>query len=70
LRRPVYQKPELLAESPNQVWSWDITKLMGPVVTNTGPGHSDRTGSGYRDCDSVRRKRQSRTICSGAIAVR
>jgi len=29
LRRPVYQKPELLAEGPNQVWSWDITKLMG-----------------------------------------
>ena len=26
----VYQKPELLAEAPNQVWSWDITKLMGP----------------------------------------
>jgi len=31
LRHPVYQKPELLAESPNQVWSWDITKLMGPA---------------------------------------
>ncbi len=31
LRRPVYQKPELLAENPNQVWSWDITKLMGPA---------------------------------------
>jgi putative transposase len=31
LRHPVYRKPELLAESPNQVWSWDITKLMGPV---------------------------------------
>lgn len=30
---PVYQKPELLAEGPNQVWSWDITKLMGPVGT-------------------------------------
>jgi len=28
---PVYQKPELLAEAPNQVWSWDITKLRGPV---------------------------------------
>jgi len=28
---PVYQKPELLAEAPNQVWSWDITKLKGPV---------------------------------------
>jgi putative transposase len=31
LRRPHYQKPELLATAPNQVWSWDITKLMGPV---------------------------------------
>src|ERR1019366_4152615 len=31
LRHPVYRKPELLAEGPNQVWSWDITKLMGPV---------------------------------------
>ena len=30
-RHPVYQKPELLAEGPNEVWSWDITKLMGPV---------------------------------------
>ena len=31
LRRPHYRKPELLAEAPNQVWSWDITKLRGPV---------------------------------------
>lgn len=31
LVRPVYQKPELLATRPNQVWSWDITKLRGPV---------------------------------------
>ena len=31
LRHPVYVKPELLAEAPNQVWSWDITKLMGPA---------------------------------------
>jgi len=23
-RHPVYQKPELLAEAPNEVWSWDI----------------------------------------------
>jgi putative transposase len=29
-RHTVYAKPELLAEGPNQVWSWDITKLMGP----------------------------------------
>ena len=26
-----YQKPELLATEPNQVWSWDITKFKGPV---------------------------------------
>jgi putative transposase len=31
LSRPNYQKPELLATAPNQVWSWDITKLLGPV---------------------------------------
>ena len=31
LRRPAYHKPELLATQPNQVWSWDITKLRGPV---------------------------------------
>ena len=34
LRHPAYQKPELLAERPNQVWSWDITKLMGPAKWN------------------------------------
>jgi putative transposase len=31
LSHPVYQKPELLATAPNQVWSWDITKLLGPA---------------------------------------
>lgn len=31
LRHPAYEKPELLATGPNQVWSWDITKLRGPV---------------------------------------
>jgi len=30
-RHPNYAKPELLATAPNQVWSWDITKLKGPV---------------------------------------
>ena len=30
LRHPNYQKPELLARGPKQVWSWDITKLLGP----------------------------------------
>ena len=31
LVHPPYQKPELLATAPNQLWSWDITKLLGPV---------------------------------------
>ncbi len=31
LRHPSYAKPELLATAANQVWSWDITKLLGPV---------------------------------------
>lgn len=30
-RRRDYTKPELLATAPNRVWSWDITKLKGPV---------------------------------------
>jgi putative transposase len=30
LRHPSYTKPELLATAPNQLWSWDITKLLGP----------------------------------------
>jgi putative transposase len=30
LRHPVYAAPELLATKPNQLWSWDITKLKGP----------------------------------------
>ena len=30
LRHPHYAKPELLATAPNQVWSWDITRLLGP----------------------------------------
>lgn len=31
LQHPAYTKPELLATGPNQLWSWDITKLRGPV---------------------------------------
>jgi putative transposase len=31
LRHPRYQKPQLLATGANQVWSWDITKLLGPA---------------------------------------
>jgi putative transposase len=30
LRHPDYQKPELLATRPNELWSWDITRLLGP----------------------------------------
>ena len=30
-QHPAYAKPELLATAPNQLWSWDITKLKGPA---------------------------------------
>ena len=32
LRHPAYARPELLASRPNEVWSWDITKLKGPAT--------------------------------------
>lgn len=31
LAHPAYARPELLAERPDQLWSWDITKLLGPA---------------------------------------
>ena len=31
LRHPAYAKPQLMATAPNQVWTWDITKLLGPA---------------------------------------
>ena len=31
-RHPAYAKPELVATAPNQIWSWDITKLREPVA--------------------------------------
>jgi putative transposase len=30
LRHPAYTAPQLLATRPNEVWSWDITRLLGP----------------------------------------
>jgi putative transposase len=30
LRHPAFAAPELLATAPNQVWTWDITRLLGP----------------------------------------
>jgi len=34
VQRPAYSKPELMATAPNQLWSWDITKLHGPAKWN------------------------------------
>ena len=31
IRHPCHQAPELIASGPNQVWSWDITKMFGPA---------------------------------------
>jgi putative transposase len=32
LVHPAHRRPELLATRPNQLWSWDITKLLGPAT--------------------------------------
>ena len=32
LRHPVWVKPQLVASGPNQLWSWDITRLLSLVV--------------------------------------
>ena len=29
---PQYARPQLLATGPNELWSWDITKLLGPAT--------------------------------------
>jgi putative transposase len=34
-RHPPHKKPELVATAPNQVWTWDITKLRGPGSTHS-----------------------------------
>ena len=30
-RHPSYAAPQLLATAPNELWSWNITKLLGPA---------------------------------------
>jgi putative transposase len=32
LTHPAYAKPELLARRPNELWSWDVSKLKGPAT--------------------------------------
>ena len=38
LEPPVYAKPELVATPPHQRRSWQITRLLGPIRRNNGPG--------------------------------
>jgi putative transposase len=58
-RHPVHEKPELLATGANQVWSWDITKLKGPMKVGLllpvrDPGHLQLPHGGrmVADCES------------------
>jgi hypothetical protein len=45
---PPHAKPELLAERPNEVWSWDIERhealLDRAVMEGTAAGPSQRAG--------------------------
>src|SRR2546422_9457870 len=45
LTHPPYQKPELLATAPNQLWSWDITKLLGPAKWTRSEEHTSELQS-------------------------
>lgn len=45
---PAHVKPELVAHAPNQVWSWDITKLHGPAPGWDAQPYNVRT-SGHAD---------------------
>ena len=50
---PAKKKPELLAAGPDEVWSWDITKLKGPardlVPAVCHPRHLLAQGHSLRD---------------------
>ena len=68
LRHPVYKKPELLAQAPNQVWSWDITKLMGPAKwTYILLSLRHHRHLQPRSCRLVRRRPRKRHPVHGAV---
>src|SRR5271169_6326248 len=48
LVHPAYTKPELLATGPNQLWSWDITKLLGPAKWTYFFDSSEKIMDGFR----------------------
>ncbi len=76
---PAHKKPELIATAPNEVWSWDITKLLGPVKwtycgqsaarrSDRPPTHSPRPAhrplrSGRADDRQARRPPARRPRC-------
>ena len=66
-----YKKPELLATGPNQVWSWDITKLLGPqkwtyyylyVLLDIYSRHTVGWMLAHRECSSLASKLIRETI--------
>ena len=57
LRHPSYARPELLATQPNQVWSCDITKLKGPVISSDRDGCvGPRTRPSWAEVPGLRRR--------------
>lgn len=65
VRRTGYTRPELLATAPNQLWSWDITKLRGPakwtvLLSVCHPGRLQSRSGWLADC----RTRRCRTCRS------
>jgi hypothetical protein len=71
LTHPTYQKPELLATAPNQLWSWDITKLRDPVKwTYFYPNRSITPGTApeRRCCPRSWHADRQTTVVQGPLA--
>src|SRR4029077_20039198 len=82
-RHPCYQAPELIASRPNEVWSWDITKLMGPakwtyfylyVILDIFSRYVVGWKLGYRESAELAKKLIEQTIerhniCPGTLTV-
>jgi putative transposase len=67
LTHPQYQKPELLATAPNQLWSWDITKLRGPPSGPTFTSTSSSTSSAATSSAGWWRLRESAELAKKLI---
>ena len=68
VRRPHYAAPELLATRPNEVWSWDITKLLAPPSGRISISTSSSTSSAATWSAGMLAPRESAALAERLIA--